>query len=571
MKLIIDGTEIPNEEIEGLDTLTWSQTEDDTEVITKKISGELTLTGSAYDYIKAQLIDDAAGLTKILLVEIIEDCCGKIIPAQLTVEGLDWCDGDCSVKVTLTERTDILTCFKSTWIAHNYPTASFPLGFQNYPNHPKVPYCVELRPNWLQDLVIIFGIMFNLYELIMIPVVAIISGYAIVICALLSVLHSLGIANSIDCPDELADGVLDDFLDMKRQMNVFIIGCGRKHPSPFVRSYIQNACDRCGITFISSILNNPAGQYYNIMYLYAPAKKGYMDGVEPTKSFIPDNAPYQTLELFMQDMNKVFNGRYKLRGANLYFERKDAIIGTVIYNIVTTDKDRLETFTCYKWNGKTRPAYATREYEKDAIDYVGNEARDRGNDVIDFNNPVKKWLSGEDKVTLPFGLSRYRDDGIERDVLTAYKNAPFFSTPISQHNYELIMAQSSTYLPKLLLWDGNDLNNAKVKIFSLDAGYSGRHPDEYTTPKVFNYPFWFDAVTESLGYPNLWSFHKIDDPNNSTVKNFEFTFSMQYNCNDLNLLDDLIGSAVVTPQGTGIINSWQINFSNNLIEIKGTL
>lgn len=560
MKLYIDNQLIVAHEIDGLDALTWSEQES-TDGLERKVSGELDLIGEAYEFIKTHIIDNPIGLSAILSVKIVEDCCNKEVLGQITAEGIRWCDNECKVHVTITERADQLTCFKSTWIADDWN------DFQANIYHPKVSYCIEMRPNFLQDLLIIIGIIFNIWELLQIPVIAIISLLVQAVCFFVNLFGG-------NCPAELSNGILDDFIAQKKAMNKLIIGCGRKQPSPYVREYIINACLKCGIGFNSSIFNDANSLYNDTVLFFAPAKKGYFSPPEAVSPLIPDNIPYWTLEDLMNYLKPVFNAEYRLRNGVLYFERKDKITGTVMYDFTSIDKNKLQGGVCYKWNGIRRPAFINIEYQKDAVDYVGNEARDRYNEIVDFNKPVvNPAFSGERKVTFEFAPSRFRNDGIERDVLTSYQNSPFFGNIIKQYDDVLLMAQNSTFLPKLLIFDtGTSINDARIKQYPLPSGWFTQHPsEEAPPPRLYNYPYFVDANLSIGGSENLWEFHKIDDSRVVTTKNYNFELTMKYNCDDILLLNNLIGSAVILGMGTGMIQGWTVNFGLGTINLTGTV
>jgi len=563
MKLYINSNLISSGEISGLDSLQWSMSETG-EGLERKVSGDIELTGAAFDFIKAQIIDNPAGLNVTLEVKVVEDCCDFAVLGVITAEGIRWCAGECKVNVTITEKADQLNCFKSTWIADDYPQTFYAPSFQSYPDHPKVPYCIELRPNFLQDLLFILGMMMNFQHYMMIPIIAIISVLTQAVCWVMNILGG-------NCPDELADGILDDYAASLEVLNKAIAGCGRKHPSPHVRDYITNACRKCGISFDSSIFE-PTSPYYHLMMLYAPAKKGYFEGVDVTKNYIVDNAPYWTLEDLMNNLSPVFNAKYRLKNSVLRFERKDILTGTVIYDFTGADKDKLVSAICYKWNGKRRPAFSSFEYQSDAVDYVGNEARHRYNDIVDYNNPVNPAYSGQRKVTFMFGTSRFRNDGIERDVLSAYDHNIFFGYIIRQFENVLVMAQSTTYLPKLLIRDAGDpIYNARTPVYPTPSGFDVQNPNEDAPPpQVYNYPMMVDAVLNPTA-TNLYEFHKIDDSNLLLTKNYTFELQMKYSCGELAMLDDLIGSAVVTDIGTGEIQGWTIHFDTGTITLTGTV
>jgi len=87
---------------------------------------------------------------------------------------------------------------------------------------------------------------------------------------------------------------------------------------------------------------------------------------------------------------------------------------------------------CWTWSKKPRYSYGNFTYQKDAINSIGNEANDRWSDIVEWNNPYSSLQKGSFEPTLEFATCRFRDDGIDRDVLSFYENAPFIGPIIQQ-------------------------------------------------------------------------------------------------------------------------------------------
>lgn len=564
--LYLNFSLVPDAEVGGLQKVIISVQKGQTGAPETTISSELQFYGATYEYLKGLFIDSPSAGTNHITAKLVDDCCGNgwEFIGIIDLSGIDWCSNECWINAKIKKKNDGFTCLKSTPIGDNWN------GFQTdvNRNHPRLLYCIELRPNWLQDVILIFGMIFNVWEYIQVPMIAIISIFIQLFCAIINAFGSIGI-NLGTCPPDLADGILSEYLDMIKQMNTFMIGCGRFHPSPKVSSYIQNVCDKCGLSFESSILTDSNSEYANSVLLSADVKKGIL--TFPLPPYIQDNEPVMTLDMFLDILKPVFNAEWRLQGTLLRFERHDLLIGTVTaFDFTGDDKSKLQGGICYSWNGTNKPAYDNIAYQKDAIDYVGNEAATRYNDIIEYNIPINPAFSGERKKDFEFATSRFRDDGIERDVLSSYQNNIFFGNVIQAHNNVLIMAQATTFLPKLLIWDGLDYVNAKVKIYPTPAGYETAYADsnEAPPPKLFNYPYFIDAVFNDA-QKNLWEFHKIDDPRSTFIKNLNYDLTFKYTCADLLELD-LFSSAIVG-QGTGTIDGWEIDAFNRTITLKGTV
>lgn len=582
LTLTINGTIVPQSEISGLNGengLRISQQKSD-KGIERKITSDLVITGETFESIKQQFYLSPLGLTLVLPVVITDDCCGEKFKGIITFDGMKYCDNLCEITMTVVEDTIDFTCFQSTQIAKNVPTASFPQGFQQYPNHPKMLYCVEMRPNFLQDVVIILSILMSVLLILMVPLVTVVQALIDVVCAIISIINdiidainvipgiNIGKIGTGFCDEFGGTQLLTDFTDLISSLQVWVIGCGHVHPSPLIRDYIKNVCEICGITFESQILNNPNNEYYNSIYFYAPVKKGTPEN-NPVP-FIGDNEPLLTLDMLFDKIKPLFAADYVLTNGVLKFDRRDKLSNNnIAFDFTAKDKSKLLGGVCYSWNGDGKPAFDNITYAKDAIDFVGNESADRYNDIIDYNVPYNKAFKGERDITFEFGACRHRDDGIERDVLSAYKNFPFVSSAIANHNNVIIMAQQYCSNPKILIWDG-ELKAGRVKRYNIPAGYIDAYKDsnEATPVQLYNYPFFVDADFNSL-QANLWEYLQLDDPRSGQIKHIAYELSFEYECGDVSKLD--LFNAVTVELGRGTIDSWEIDFFNKTAKLTGTI
>lgn len=530
----------------------------------KSYSNELTFTGTAYDLIYAELVTNPDGKNNTVKLELFDDCCldddgNPFLAFEGVIMGdmISWCYNDCKIKVTSIEETDDtkkLDCLQSTLVANDS------LGFKSQV-HPRVTYCNELRPEWLHDVVIILGIIVNLILVVLSLVVAVISVIIQAICAIVNLVGG-------NCPPGLQNGILDDYNDMINNLNEVITGCGRQHPSPFVRSYIKNVCDICGITFSSSILNNPASDYYDSMYLSAPVEKGTRDN---SVLFIDKNEPIKSGEMFLQEMGTLFNADYRIENGILEFERVDYFwTGNVWINYQDLiDQNLVEEHLCFKWRNEDRPAYARFEYLPDPVELCGNEAKDRYSDIVEWNNPVSNAQKGASENYMPFGMSRFRNDGIDRDVLSSYSNAPFLAGIINDYDTALLMEKGVAFQPKILIWDGGDINDARTKRFNV-SGFSIPSSENY------NFPYFFNEhncaqnqyyATNTSDMALYGRFHAIKNPKCSPDQGREFSFSFKFNCDHLRTFN--VWKNITLPTGTGRIESAEIDYSQRIIKVIG--
>lgn len=563
MKAFLDGNPVkyPNETLNNPNLILRKQ--DETGDKAYSLTGNLVFEGSDYDYIYAILKDSSTALENKVILDLENDCC---VPAKkysfaITYKTLRWCEGSCELQAGSIENTpaqDQLTCLKNTLIWDDYA------GFKSK-QHPRFAYCNELRPNWMHDVLLILSVATATSILVFIPVIASIVLVFNTINSILSWMNS-NLSTSFNLLT-LGGSTQISLNDLQGYFNLlisFIVGCGRKHPSPLVRDYADNVCGKCGLTFQSSIFKNPGSDYHNTCYVNAPINKGTLE-TDTTTYWIDENKPIRSGFQFFDEIKGIVNGEWQIVGNVLILERKDFFVPKTPF-IDLTDKTKYPSDkikVCWKHSTKARYSYGTFEYQKDAVNWVGGEASSRYNDMVEWNNPYSANQKGEYKPSNPFTPCRFRDDGIDRDVLSAYKNFPTIGPMIKKYDNVIIMNSHTCYQPMLLIWDpGTPLDNAKVdptKYYF--PGYPGVALNQF-----YNYPFWF-----AEGYPgNLYTnFFYIENPKLSGYQGFEFEATVQYDCDLLDALD--LDGQVLTVEGLGKVNQISINFKENSLTISGTV
>lgn len=587
MIVLLNGTQVNVYGIDGLgDIKVTERRRDEDRKLSKSFSSELTFYGQGFEIIRAALIDNPAGKLEKVDVLVYDDCCegneeGEpilVFEGVIRGDSIDWCEGECFVKAQLvesTEETRKIDCVKSTLVWDNHE------GFLEE-DHPRVVYCLEYRPSALQDVVMIIGILLNIAFLVLYPTVAVVWLIVEILNTIIDVINAIidaintipGI--NIDNIDEIdIDGnedtnLMEEWQNMIDRLNENIIGCGREHPSPLVRRYIENACSKCGISFESSIFTDPNSDYYNTLYFNAPVEKGTRD---EDVLWIEANHPIKNLEIFLKDLLPVFQADYEIRNGVLRFERED-FFWTATPWLSYGDLDnagRVVERLCYKWRDEKSPAYGDFRYSDDAVDWVGNEARNRYNDIVEFNSPPNDLQVGSREIYLPFGMARHRGDGIDRDVLADYDWWPTWQDVIQEFDRSLLMNNGTAFQPKLLIWDGVSISNAKIRSFDIPG-------QDVPEDENFNAPFFFNEynLAPNTGYPqdlengSLYArFHSYKHPRVLSDRGLEFTFAFKFNCDHLRNRD-LYGN-VSLPAGIGRIREIEIDYANRVMTVKGNL
>ena len=533
-------------------------------------TGELNFIGADFDYLYNKLVVVPNAINNFVILKFVDDCCPSVeFPAGkeylffIKPESLKWCNGECELQANAVEYSpdaQAYTCIENTLIWDDYA------GFKSAP-HPKMKYCLEFRPSLLQDAFLIIGMftvfgavtILAMFATILLPLIGLINAIVAFINGIGGSLTPITIGGFSD-PIDIFNYIKDLFETTNGQL---IAGCGYEHPSPLVRSYISNVCTKCGIAFSSSILNDATNDYWNLVYLSAPIKGGRLNNpyfVKPIVPYIEDNEPIHNLKSFLDEVAKPFNAKWDIASGVIRFERHDFFEVQIPWLDLTTYDSSKIISQCFEWSKKRRPAYANIGYQKDAINWVGSEAQSRWSDIVEWNLPVNPIQKGEFTQIFPYSPARFRDDGIERDVLSDYSWMPYgIGQNIKDGDKYMIMNNGTSFVPQLLIWDGFDINNGGVR-----RSYS---PPGIAPGEAVNYPMWVDADRPGNLYDRFWY---IENPKLATFSGYDYVVRITWDCATLNAIN--IDGTILTSKGLSkTIESIELDFSTSIMTIKGTV
>lgn len=542
----------------------------------KGISSTVTVYGAGAAYVRYWLIDHANAPNHTLLCRITDVIANHTLGEWLIkTDSLEWCDGDeCKYNITLVKYDPELDCIRSTLISDNHQDW-FPDGGFPGPGmiHPRFRYCDDIKPQALQNWIAVQAntllLTFNIVT----------SPLSILLAALTFL--TFGALSAIQ------DG-FDDFVqNINEAVFGWFLGCRRLHPSPFVRTYMQNVCDKCGLTFQSSIFNDAGSTYYNLAHLFAPTKYGVVES--SSKDWIPQNAPYFTLWTYARSLKPLFNAKFMKRDGTFIFERKDYFTGSYLYDFTGSDKSKIVGNICYGWSGEKKPAFRSFRYSDDAFDQTGNEAKHRFNDFTYFlNNPL---FEGEMAIaTTDYSPQRYTEDGIDRRIIFDLMVSGFGLPVITVVQDVLLMSADTTSTGKLIMWDGvSGMDDARTNKCQLTDFTTSVYDPAWNSDKVvvdgtygshyvYNYNMIYDDAANST-YQNLSSFWAIENPT-GTKKNIDWHLDMVLCGADLiNLLFSSPSDTEMNPKldfkvklnadYDGKITNISVDYAKNLITLKG--
>lgn len=473
-------------------------------------SSEMTFYGDGYDIIKEFLIDAENGRTAYIDVTINDSCCLSAKPIYGIIRGdeIEWYEGRCYVRATVKEnslRTQALACLDSTMIWDNT------YGFKS-DTHPRIDYFTGVN-----ELLYVITVLFDVLQVILFPIIAIISYLR----GIINKIHKFFGGTLKDPGNANLDDLFKDYLKWMQDIHQMRSGTGRVHPAPFARDYIKNACKKCGLTFQSTILNNPQSLYYNTAYLYAPSQKGVKD--DSSIYWIEDNRPLLSATNFLNEIKQAHNAEWIVANGKLIYERKDKIEAqndSINYSLLG---ERVIDIILYEWAKHETPASVTFTYSEDFSDELGNEARTKYFTLDrNYNAPTSPMRSGYKTYALPFGAPAFKES--DNEILS--------------------LANHLSSMPKLLLLK-NDYR-AKAKVLNGNRAYRFI-PDEGN---------------------NIYAdFFHIEDTRNSNAIKYNFSFSFRYECDELAMFDTL--ATVTLPIGTGEIEEITFKPNERTMTIKG--
>lgn len=488
------------------------------------ITQEFTFFGVAYDMIFDNLINDSLGQIKTLSLRVIDDCCSENVDffiGEIKGNELEWCDNECSVTAVAYEKTEedkIIQCLRQHFIGDGNKIKN--------EVHPLIPYCNEGRPQFLHDVIIVLGLICILILTIFAPIITI-------------------IATVVGAISDLIGG---DELDVRKEIRIYktlveslknvMFPCNRKHPSPYIRTYLQDFCDTCGAKLSSTIFNSVGSKYYNSIYFAAQTNEG-----TERNSFtgvIRENLPLKTAEDFLNDfatMNIDWRVVETPTGYTLFVERNDFFD--------TTEKLQLpsDAVTCYQTLGEKPPAFAFVQFLEDGTDLVGNESKGEWyRHIQEWNLPVSDLQEGKKDYPIPFSPHRQIGDKIRNTVYERYDIflLDLFKINTGKYKNWLLLHNGIAFNPKILNWDKNR------KII-----------------KDFN-QVWHAE--------NLYTdFLAIDNPRSSSYPRFSFTSKFDLDCENYQTWLNTKDKQVKTVFGVGKNLKIEINASAKEITVAGII
>jgi hypothetical protein len=523
-------------------------------------SPELTVTGAAFDYIYSEIINKPQPQLEEILVDVYDDCCQlPIFTGKIRGADVQYCFiPNCEATVTIVDNSQdalAVTCLKNHFIWDRVQKADgsgLSLGEDTFRPARLLDYCIDGRPSFWQEIILILGVI---AKFVIAPLLFIVAGVITTINAIIATVGGDPIGGNINFFDDAIG-----FIDI---LNSIITGCGYKHKAPFVHSYLRNLCDICGLS-LSSTLFEPSGAYHNTVRLDAAYKPGQLTNTRTLQAYEfnkPNLNGLQFLEGF-----KEFNIEWRITNGVLFLERKDTLGSGVWIDTATLPEDDILSL-CFDVLDDLPPAFAEYQYAKDGVDNTGDETNpDWTDNAIDWNAPPNPAQVGLYSVRLNYSTAQFRQDA-GRDTVSAL-DKPFYWSfyPILGQNRDvMLMEKGICGFPRLLQWDGQShQNSARVRRFaSQSSGLFDYNVDWHVKTAYVD----GTGTARDTAYQRLFF---IDDPRTVGIKKRRYNLSITADCTRVAGID-LDKVVLISGVGSGTVEEVEWNVKDNILRITGKI
>lgn len=572
----------------------------------KGVSVDLTFNDEAYQFIYNWLLSDPCGILNAVEVKITDELCERDYRTfEIKADNLSYApfDAPCEFEIKLREADPVWHCVHKTFIWDNWQNWFIDGSSKD---HPCFLTGIEPRPRLVNSArmgLSIFGQT--------IPVISIFfNETGDVFRRILNV---------------------DNFVD-----------------APLVRDYISNVAGKCGIA-VDTIFHDPSSPYYNLCLYFPSSGAMHVNDdasvLSPALWFHFENRWNITLAELLDKLKVTFNAEWYVTPNNtLVFKPvPDFLDAAPIYDFSAPGALPIWELR-YTFNGDKKPAYGRYEYTIDASDLASQEIRPLYNDIVDYDGDTNNlMLEGSSSKVFEWASTGFVRDGRARgdylrDIINdgetvAYalvillgvivaaliagvasagagaalaaflgvwaaniaSKANDLRTDFGDAKYTgaVRLTSEQTAQPRLLLWDGEDLDRAKVvkvdpddivpnTFYNSDAeSYQDHNVTQYNPVGglfVFNYDLYFDSFFEDNMFDR---FHETtDNPLKSLQTHQTFEFYTDLCCEMLETLGAFdgqfarIGAMLKIEQRDGYevlgrIEHYEINYDDERIILRG--
>lgn len=475
------------------------------------VFADVTNAKTAYNFIKAWLIDNVTAPNNSIAVKLTKLDCPNIVITNLNINlnQIRWDNKRCAIEIDMKEIQPRVSCFERTLIHDNFQ------GWFNQDttfNHPRFKYC-----NKVSSYLIL--IMMSILNSALFPFFAL----EIMVNTIIDAINNITGGNI---------GYWTPFSGFLADMIYKIVGCKWEHTAPLIRTYFQNVCDKCGITYnsTSDVFNSPVlsyalndgsdpsyggnNPYYNTVMFYP---RGEIKGMKTGDSQRRWRDAYQSFYtgfILAEELKKVFNAEWRIFNNEFCFYKKGEggyiNLNALVFDFTQSpDADLLiNNVFEYEWDEQPRYAYMRGVWaENDALDSNNADVVNSWNSIVDFNLAKNPNFKGEkNNISDFFATTQYRFDNTDRDYVldgivgtfgSIYTNLP----AAIQIQVDVVLAEVPEHA---ILLQGKNVEKARLMIW--DPALSGN--DDYVNSNSYSAfiqvtNFGVDPSTFENGYTPL--------------------------------------------------------------------
>ncbi len=394
-RIVIDNKDF-TQYASGMDKFDIDIVENSTKTISRSISSNITLKGPAYDLINQIFFSSCSGFLVELPVSLTIDICGgTTFVGKITAEGTQIDEDKKEAKILIKGKTEEATALSK--LSQDYLWEN---GFIESANLPVI--------HFTKQTVSTINLLFlrQIITLVLQPLTILSKAIAGFIVGLCNTADWIVFWKDIKCPKFEDVDFIDNIIE---RFDNAMTGNGSWAPGMYVRDFINYQCNIAGINFSSSILNNPASQYYNLaLWSLTAGKKGDIEDKSKSKiiELATENSPLMSTVDFLESIKDAFGADYKIVNGTLYFEPIDFFNKFRTYEVDNGQCNNVFEFDVFETY-----AYLEAYYTNDQYDMEGSKVFQKFYQTkIDFNDPPIEAQKGKKSVLLKYSPTRFMFD-----------------------------------------------------------------------------------------------------------------------------------------------------------------
>jgi len=299
--------------------------------------------------------------------------------------------------------------------------------------------------------------------------------------------------------------------------------------SPYVRTYIQNVCEHCGLNISTTTFENGTNvegsqtlaepkrglgsifgafnsPYRNLKLMYDSSDTSIKSN--STTMWVNGISPLVLAKDFLDKLKQVFNAKWEIYGNTLFFHRKDALIFTTpVLDFVSNEAHKSWLFDCIDIttiSERKSQKYLEVRFSEDA-ELKGADMKSSYNRVANFGFPnySSSFGGGTQVVLADFTMTKTTDDVEAGFIETGY---------IRQAIYELFTPIFGVPYPPAGIWYNTSTDTSESEslvVLSVEAWNGWKLIDHDTNTSLLDAEARFILPQKYLPYNTLYPYDKV--------------------------------------------------------------